>query len=323
MALKLGIISTARIDEMILRAAKMTDGLDVVAVASRDRERAHTFARAHGIARAFGSYDELLSSPDLDAVCISLPNSMHVDWSVRSIQAGKHVLCEKPLARDPVAAARAVGAVAQAGRVLMEGFMYRHNPQTTRLLELVKEGAIGRTQFVRTCLRYPVSDTADIRLNLSLDGGSLMDLGCYCVHVARSLAGEPDRVYAEQVLGVTGVEVALQGTLHFSDGVVAQFDSSFVAERRQDLELVGDQGRLRLAAPFRVDWGRPGIELARGGKAELIEIDEQDSYALELENFVDAVLGGEQLLPAADSVGQARTIAALHESAERCAPITV
>jgi D-xylose 1-dehydrogenase (NADP+, D-xylono-1,5-lactone-forming) len=162
---------------------------------------------------------------------------MHVDWSVRSLEAGKHVLCEKPLARNPVAAERAVAAAAQAGRVLTEGFMYRHNHQTTRLLELVKEGAIGRTEFVRTCLRYPVSDTADIRLNLSLDGGSLMDLGCYCVHVAGSLAGEPDRVYAEQVLSVTGVEVALQGMLHFPGGVVAQFDSSFVAEGWQDLEL--------------------------------------------------------------------------------------
>jgi predicted dehydrogenase len=150
-----------------------------------------------------------------------------------------------------------------------------------------------------------------------------MDLGCYCVHVARSLVGEPDRVYAEQVIGVTGVELALQGTLHFSEGVVAHFDSSFIAQRWQDLELVGDLGSVRLAAPFHVDWGRPGIELARGGKAELIEIHEQDSYALELENFVDAGLGGEPLLPAADSVGQARAIAALYEAAERSAPITV
>jgi predicted dehydrogenase len=323
MALRLGIISTARIDEMILRAAELTDAVDVAAVASRDLDRAESFAHTHGIRRAYGSYDELLSDPDLDAVYIALPNSMHGDWSVRSLEAGKHVLCEKPLTRDPGEAERAMESAARAGRVLTEGFMYRHNPQTVRLLELLADGAIGRMLFVRTSLRYPVFDTTDIRLDRSLDGGSLMDLGCYCVHVTRTLAGEPERVYAEQLLGGTGVEVALQATIRFPGDVVAQFDSSFVAQRWQELEIVGDRGRMLVAAPFRIDWGRPEIALSGRRGIELIEVEERDSYALELENFAAAALGGELLLPASDAVDQSRVIAALYESAERRVPVTM
>jgi predicted dehydrogenase len=321
MALRLGIISTARINAMILHGASQTDRVDVAAVASRDRDRAKAYARAHGIPRAFGSYEELLEDAGVDAVYVSLPNSLHVDWSVRALEAGKHVLCEKPLTREPAEAERAVETAARSGRVLQEAFMYRHNPQTARLLELVGGDAIGRLQLVRTYLRFRLSDHADIRLDPSLAGGSLMDLGCYCVHVARALAGEPERVYAEQLVGPTGVEVALQGALSFAGGVVAQFDSSFLAPRRQGLEVVGDEGTLRVRAPFRVDWDRPEIELVREDGVELVEVEERNSYTLELEHLADAAQGGEPLLPASDAVGQARTIAALYESAERRLPV--
>lgn len=317
MTLRLGIISTARINGMILDGARQSDHVEVAAVASRDRERAETYARTHGIPQAFGSYEELLADAGVDAVYVSLPNSLHVEWSIRALEAGKHVLCEKPLTRDPAEAERAVEAAARTGRVLQEAFMYRHNPQTTRLLELVGGGAIGRPQLVRTHLRFRLSELTDIRLDPSLSGGSLMDLGCYCVHITRALAGEPERVYAEQLVGPTGVEVALQGTMSFARGVAAQFDSSFLAPRRQGLEVVGDEGTLRVRAPFRIDWGRPGIELERDDFVELVDIEERDSYTLELEHLADAAEGGEPLLPHSDAVGQARTIAALYEAAER------
>jgi predicted dehydrogenase len=321
MALKLGIISTARINDMILRGARETDRVEVAAVASRDLGRAEAYARSHGIPRAFGSYEDLLADPAVDAVYVSLPNSLHVEWSVRSLEAGKHVLCEKPLTREPAEAERAAAAAARAGRVLLEAFMYRHNPQTVRLLELVTAGAVGRPQLIRTYLRFHLSAASDIRLDASLAGGSLMDLGCYCVHVARSLAGEPERVYAEQLTGPSGVDVALQGTLGFAGGVVAQFDSSFVSPRRQDLEVVGDEGTLHVADPFRVDWGRPGIEVVRADGVELVEVEERNSYALELEHLAAAADGAEPLLPGSDAVAQAQTIAALYESAERGAPV--
>lgn len=321
MMLRLGIISTARINDMILDGARRSDRVEVAAVASRDRDRAEAYARAHGIPRAVGSYEELLADAGVDAVYVSLPNSLHVEWSVRALEAGKHVLCEKPLTRDPVEAERAVEAAARSERVLQEAFMYRHNPQTTRLLELVGDGAIGRPQLVKSHLRFLLSDPTDIRLDPALSGGSLMDLGCYCVHVTRALAGEPERVYAEQLVGPTGVEVALQGTMRFAGGVAAQFDSSFLAPRRQGLEVVGDEGTLRVREPFRVDWGRPGIELERDDGVELVDIEERSSYALELERLADAAAGAEPLLPASDAVGQARALAALYESAERHVPV--
>ena len=201
--------------------------------------------------------------------------------------------------------------------------MYRHHPQTARLIELFRDGAIGRLRLIRSCFRYPTTDETNIRLSAALEGGSLMDLGCYCVNVARLVAGEPERVYAEQTIAGTGVEVALQGILRFAGGIVAQIDSSLAAPMRQDLELVGEDGTLRVAAPFRVDLGRSGIELSRGDRLELIEVEEQDSYALQLAGFADAVHGSPSLAAADDSIGQARVISCLYQSAGRCCPVTI
>lgn len=321
MALRLGIVSTAAINQMTLSAAETTNRVEIAAVASRDLRRAEAYCHSHGVARAFGSYDELLADPNIDAVYISLPNSLHVDWSVRALEAGKHVLCEKPLARRPEDAERAFDAAERSERVLMEAFMYRHNPQTARILELVRDGAIGRLRLVRAWFRYPTSEATDIRLDTSLDGGSLMDLGCYCVSISRLLAGEPERAYAEQVVGRTGAEVALYGALRFGDDVVAQLDSSFLVPMRQGLEVVGEDGALRIPSPFRVDLGRPEFELVRGGASETITVPEQNSYALQLENLADAAAGMRApLVTAEDSIEQARTIARLYEAAEETGP---
>ena len=322
MSLRLGLLSTAQINEMILRGAQTTPRVEVVAVASRGRERAERYARLHRLPRAFGSYEGLLDDPGIDAVYISLPNSMHVEWTVRALKAGKHVLCEKPLAQGADDAKRAFEAASRSQRVLAEAFMYRHNPQTTRLADLLSEGAIGQLRLMRSCFRHPTYDKANIRLSAELAGGSLMDLGCYCVNVARLLAGEPERVYGEQTTGPSGAEVAFQGTMRFAGDVVAQIDSSLAAPIRQDLELVGEDGSLRISAPFRVDLGKPGIEVARGDSVQLIEIEQQDSYGLELESFADAAEGRNEALPSAeDSIAQAHVIACLYESARRGRPI--
>jgi xylose dehydrogenase (NAD/NADP) len=172
MALKLGLLSTARINDMILAGAEATDRVDVVAVAGRDRGRTEAYARSRNIERAYGSYDDLLADPDVDAVYVSLPISMHVDWSVRALEAGKHVLCEKPLTRRPEEAQRAFDAAKRSRRTLMEAFMYRHNPLTRRIAELVQNGAVGRLRLIHAWLRWPISDAEDIRLRPELDGGS-------------------------------------------------------------------------------------------------------------------------------------------------------
>jgi predicted dehydrogenase len=319
--MRLGILSTARINERILSAASQTPRIRVVAVASRDPYRAEAYARSHNIPGSYGRYDELLSDPDVDAVYISLPNSLHVDWAVRALEAGKHVLCEKPLAQDGQGAREAFESARRSGRALLEGFMYQYHPQTVRLLELLDERAIGELRLVRSCFRSTVASTTDIRLNRSLGGGSLMDLGCYCVHAIRLLAGEPERVYAQKVEGADGVEVSFQALLRLGRGVVALMDSSLSAPLRQELEIVGDTGSLHVAAPFRVDLGSAGIELVRFGKSELVKVAIADSYALELEYFADLVEGKRTPDRMANSVEQAAVLGALYESAALGLPI--
>jgi predicted dehydrogenase len=322
MTVNWGFLSTARINRLVLAGARESERVDVVAVASRDRERAEAYARENQIERAYASYEALLADPEVEAVYISLPNSLHVEWSIRALQAGKHVLCEKPLSRRPAEVEEAFDAAEQAGLVLMEAFMYRHNPQTARLQELVGSGAIGTLQLVRAAFSFPLADAANVRLNAALDGGSLMDVGCYCVSGARLLAGEPERVYGEQVVGESGVDVLFSGTMRFPGGVVAQFDSGLRMPNRDELEAVGDEGSVFLDDPWHCR--TPVLRLRREGGDEEISVDAADSYRLELENVSDAIRGdAAPLLGREDAVAQARAIEALYRSAEEGRPVTL
>lgn len=319
MSVAWGILSTARINDRLLPGARESDEVDVVAVASRDRGRAEVYAREHGIERAYGSYDELLADPDIEAVYNPLPNSLHVPWSLRALEAGKHVLCEKPLTRRPHEADRVFDAAERAGRVVMEAFMYRHNPQTLRVQELVQGGAIGRVRLIRSHFSFTVTHPNDARLEAEYDGGSLMDVGCYPVSTARLLAGEPERVYGEQVTNESGVDVRFTGTMRFADGVVAHFDSALDLPSRHEVEVVGDEGSLLVPDPWII--AQPGIIVRRGGDVEEISIERVSSYRLELENLSAAIRGvGEPLLDRADALGQARAIEALYRSAETGLP---
>ncbi len=210
-----GFLSTARINRRILAAAEKSELAEVVAVASRDADRAEAYAVEHGIPRSHGSYEALIEDPDVDAVYISLPNSLHAEWSARALAAGKHVLCEKPLTRSPEDAEKAFDAAERDGRILMEAFMWRHSPQTAKLVQLVEGGVIGELQLVRATFSFPLEGRRNIRLDPDLDGGALMDVGAYCVSAARLLAGEPERVYGEQVIGDSGVDVLFTGVLRF------------------------------------------------------------------------------------------------------------
>src|SRR5215211_3153243 len=222
-AVRWGFLSTANINDKLLPGAQASPDLDVVAVASGDAGRAEAYARERGIERAYGSYEELLADPDVEAVYISLPNSMHVDWSVRALEAGKHVLCEKPLARAVEPVERAFDAAAAAGRVLAEAFMWRHHPQASRLVELVPR--VGSLRVVRAQFSFALSSldpASNIRLSGELEGGALMDVGCYCVSAARLIAGEPLAVTGQQVTGE--VDVRFTGTLSLPGDVLAHFD---------------------------------------------------------------------------------------------------
>ena len=219
-ALRLGLLSTARINGAILRGAAATDRVDVTAVASRDGATAQAYASEHGLERGHGSYEALLEDAEVDAVYISLPNGMHHEWTMRALEAGKHVLCEKPYSRHPAEVEEAFDAAAAAGRVLTEAFMYRHHPQTAKARALVEDGAIGPLRLLRASFSFPLDDATNVRLRPELDGGALMDVGCYCVSGLRLLGGEPERVVGEQVLSETGVDATMFGTLSFAGGLV-------------------------------------------------------------------------------------------------------
>jgi xylose dehydrogenase (NAD/NADP) len=308
--MKLGLLSTAQINDAILRAAGLTDAVEVVAVASRDVTRAQAYAREHVIARAHGSYEEILSDPEVDAIYNSLPNSLHVEWSIRALEAGKHVLCEKPLDRNPAEVERLFEVAQRHGLVVMEAFMYRHHPQTEALRELVHSGGIGELRQVRAVFSFTITDPANVRLRPDLAGGSLMDVGCYCVSGSRLLAGEPELVVGRRVLGETGVDMRFDGILQFPGDVLAQFYCGFDLPAASGLEAIGSKGSVLVREPWQCR--DPHLEV----NGNRIGVPDVDRYQLELENFA-AAAGGEAppLLGRDDAVGQARVIDALYRSA--------
>ncbi len=311
-----GILSTADINRKFLAGAREAQNAEVVAVASRDLALARDYAGRHGIERAHGDYDALLADPGVEAIYIPLPNSMHVEWTVRALEAGKHVLCEKPLSRRSAEVERAFDVAAREGLLLMEAFMYRHNPQTARLLELLADGVIGRVRMIRAAFSFVAENPANVRLSAALDGGAVMDVGCYCVSSARLIAGEPLRVGAEQVLGGDGVDIAFAATLRFPGDVLAHFDAGLSLATRDELEVVGDEGSLFLEDPWHCL--EPVIELRRADGVKRIEVERVNSYRLEVENLSAAIRGEvAALLGRDDALGQARAIEALYAAADR------
>jgi predicted dehydrogenase len=316
-----GIISTADINRKLIPGAHASPKVDLIAVASREQARAEEYAREWSIERAYGSYEALLADPDVEAVYISLPNTLHCEWSIRALEAGKHVLCEKPLSRHPDEVEAAFDVAGRTGRLLSEAFMYRHNPQTARLRRLIDEGAVGEVRLVRSAFSYSLYDPENIRLRTDVEGGSLMDVGCYCVSGSRLAAGgEPTSVYGQAWFGETGTDWVFTGLLRFPGDLLATFDCGTALPERDELEVIGNEGSLFLDDPWH---GKvPVIEHRRDGRVERIELEPADSYRLELENVSDAIDGrAELLLGRDDAVAQSRALEALHRSAQSGKPV--
>ena len=324
-----GMLSTAGIGRLVATAMRQSEQADLVAVASRDAARARVYADDVGIDASFGSYEELLAADEVDAVYVALPVSMHAEWTLRALEAGKHVLCEKPFTLDPLDAARCFHAAEAAGRVCIEGLMYRLHPQTTLAARLVAEGAIGRLATVRAALTVSVPP-GDIRRSVPLGGGALGDLGCYCVSAIRLFAGEPERAHAEQVRdGEDGVDLRMAATLAMPDGVLGLLDVGLDLPRRDELELIGTQGKVTVPDPWLCRAGH--VELERDGRSERLPVDptgtvltdpDHDAYRIEFEAASAAIAGTEKpRFGRADAIAQAEALEALQRSAAQGRPV--
>jgi predicted dehydrogenase len=295
MTLRWGILGPGRIAPRLVRALSAEARGELVAVASRDAARAAAFAGEHGIPRSLGSYDELLAAADIDVVYISLPNHLHAEWTIRALEAGKHVLCEKPLALRVEDVDAIAAAAQQAGRIAMEGFMYLHHPQILRAVELAQGGSLGRLELVAGSFSFFLTHPGDPRIDPAMGGGSLWDVGCYPVSLARRVAGEePDRVDAFARFDERGVDRTFIGQLHFPGGLLAQFDSGFAAPERERIEIVGSDASLVLDAPFlpAPDGPPPSVTMWRGREATVIDVRSVDQCHAQVADLTAAILDG-------------------------------
>lgn len=317
--LRFGILSTARIGfNAVCPAIHASRNAEVIAVASRDEGRAGDFAREALVPRSYGSYEALLDDPEVDAVYLPLPNSLHREWTIKAAERGKHVLCEKPLALS-VAECLDMQATADAHGVrLMEAFMYRFHHRTQQLLEKTRSGAVGDLRHVRSAFTFRLTRPDNIRLRKDLGGGALMDVGCYCVDISRRLVGRlPIEAQAWSTIGPSGVDTQLTGSLRFAGGVTAQFDCALDIERREFVEVVGTTGTLTATQTFVTGSGPLEIVERHGRGAETRHpFPGEDPYQRMVEHFADAVLADEPVrYGIGDATGTMAVIEALYRSA--------
>jgi xylose dehydrogenase (NAD/NADP) len=316
-----GLLSTAKINEALFTPLRESKRNQLVAVASRSAATAETYARQNRIPQAFGSYEALLAAPDIDIVYISLPNHLHAEWAVRALEAGKHVLCEKPLALTLAEVDAMARAAQQHQRVLAEAFMYRHHPQTREVMAMVASGTLGSLRAMRGSFTFEQTRDHDYRLDPAEGGGSLWDVGCYPISFMRLVAGaEPLEVFGWQTIGPTGIDDTFTGQLRFPGDLYGQFDCSFVLPFHTFMELVGTEATLIIPLPF-----KPGqttkVFLSRGAKTQAIKVKGQYLYTGEVEDMADAVLDGKPpRMSLADSRANVATILALFESARTGRP---
>jgi predicted dehydrogenase len=323
--LRWGLLSTARINRALLPPLRASDRNELSAVASRDLERAQVYAKERNIPRVFGSYEAMLADPDIDVIYNPLPNNMHPEWTVKAAQAGKHVLCEKPLANTVEEVDMIIDAAKKAGVVVMEAFMYRHHPQTLKVKQLVDEGAIGKLQLIRGSFTFAISNEDDVRLNTSLGGGSIWDVGCYPISYARLIAGaEPVEVFGWQITGQrSGVDETFIGQMRFPNNIYAQFDSGFRTPRRSHIELAGTEGTIEVPQPFQ-PYSNEKITIRNGDQEQVIEIPGEDLYLGEVENMADAILDGKPIrMSLTDSRNNVAAIQALLRSSQEGKPVAM
>jgi predicted dehydrogenase len=308
---RIGILGAAKIaPQALINPAKESNEVVVSAVAARDKFRAAAFAAKHGIARVYGSYDALVADPDLDAVYIPLPNSLHGRWTRAALAAGKHVLCEKPLTANAIEAREIAALAATSDRVVMEAFHYRYHPLALRVEEIIASGELGTLQHVEAHFSWPLPRFSDIRYNYSLAGGALMDTGCYPVHMVRTFGGSiPEIVSAQAKLRDAQIDRAMTADMRFAGGHTGRIRCSMWSADllRITARVVGGDGELRVLNPVLPHVvNRLSVRSTKGRRVE--RLPRRTSYAYQLDAFAAAVLRGEQVRTTVDDAVENMTV---------------
>ena len=319
-----GLLSTARINRELIPPLQVSKRNHLLAVGSRTQESADAYAEEKKIERAYGSYEALLADPDIHVIYNSLPNHLHAEWTIKAVEAGKHVLCEKPIALSVDEVDAIKSAAHKHGRVVAEAFMYRHHPQTLKVQEIVNSGSLGTLKLIRGSFSFVLTQEGDVRLNPEWGGGSIWDVGCYPISYARTVVGEsPLEVFGWQVTGRTGIDDTFVGQMRFKSDVHAQFDSSFVIPFHSYMEIVGSEATLSIPKPFK-PYVNEQIFITRDDETEAIKIKGQELYLGEVEDMADAILDGkDSLVSLDDSRENVEVISAFLESARIGKPVSL
>ncbi len=326
-----GVLGAARIAAgALIPAIKKSNNAQVLGIGARDATRAAQYATEHGIPKSYGSYDEMLADPQIEAVYNPLPNSEHAPLTIRALEAGKHVLCEKPFTMNAAEAVQVAEVSKRTGKQVMEAFMWRFHPQVQQVKDIVSSGQIGDLRLIRTSFSFTLGNPLDIRAIKNLGGGALYDIGTYCVSGSRTFAGrEPVSVTAWANLmppshpSGGGSDQDFAGVIDFGDGLRSIFDCSFAQPFKQRLEVVGSTGAVTLFDPWVPGRDKQGKDHGHGGAAPNLDLNGEplvsvaaDQYQLMIEHFVRAARKEETLLyPADDSIRQMRVLDAIFESA--------
>ena len=315
---KWGILSTANIGRKAMIPALQASAMaEVAAVASRDMDRARQFADELSIPKAYGDYQALLDDPEIDAIYNPLPNHLHKPWSIQAAEAGKHILCEKPLALNTRECEEMIAAAESNHVILMESFMYRHHPRIQAAAKMVRAGELGEIKTIESAFTFRLRDKDDIRYQPEMGGGAVMDVGCYCINLSRLIAGrEPKAVQARATWSDSGVDQQLVGLLDFGNGLLAHFDCGFKQSRRQRAIIAGTERFMVLRDVFVPGTKPTQVHIVQDDDTQIHSFEGVDECRLIAEDFMRAIEKGETPTPPSDAVMNLRVIQALLESAK-------